>query len=252
MPLERPIKFPLLPIFEWTNANGTHAYQVTPEDRLTLIRSVWREGRPQTAVAFTLLQRFTYIYPTYRSLADFIKAYSQPINPRWFPAGDKHLSAIAALKTEKQTQEVKAKIAALESRARLRPVYASTSENEIPKAIISLVDNVLAGNIRSPVPAATHFRGSSATSSDDQQTAKKKAESYAKKGDFGDVVPTSAGYGQGVNWFFTGENRDQKLFAIRTSGTTIPLAIQKSRMDGWSLPIALFAFGLAFAWLSNE
>jgi hypothetical protein len=252
MPLERPIKFSSLPILEWTNANGTHAYQITPEDRLILIRSVWREGRPQTAVAFTLLQRFTYIYPTYRTLADFIKTYSQPINPRWFPAGDKHLSTIAALKTEKQTQEVKAKIAELEARARLRPVYASTPEREIPKAIIGLVDNVLAGNIKSPVPTAVHFRGSSAMSSDNQQTAKKKAESYSQKGNFGEVVPISAGYGQGVNWFFTGENRDQKLFAIRTSIKTFPLAIQRNRMDRWSLPIALFAFGFAFAWLSNE
>lgn len=252
MPLKRPIKFPSLPILEWTNTKGFYAYQVTPEDRLTLIRSVWREGRPQTAVAFTLLQRFTYIYPTYRYLADFIKAYSQSINPRWFPTGDKHLSAIAALKTETQTQEVKAKIAELESRARLRPVYASTPEGEIPKTIIGLVDSILAGNIKSSVPTAIHFKGSSATSSDDQQTAKKKAESYAKKGNFGDVVPTSAGYGQGVNWFFTGENRDQKLFAIRTSITNLPLVIQRNRMDGWSLPIALFAFGVAFAWLSNE
>lgn len=252
MPLERPTKFPSLPILEWTNANGTHFYQVAPGDRLTLIRSVWREGRPQNAVAFTLLQRFTYIYPSYRSLADFIKAYSQPINPRWFPTGDKHLSTIAALKAKNQTSEVKAKIAQLEARARRRPIYAATPENEIPKAIIDLVDSILAGNVKSPVPTAIHFNGSSAASSDDQQTAKQKAESYASRGGFGDVVPTSAGYGLGVNWFFTGENRDQKLFAIKTSRTTPRLAMQRNRMDRLSFPIALLILGFAFAWLSNE
>ena len=252
MPLERPTKFASLPILEWTNANGSHVYQVTPEDRLTLIRAVWREGRPQDAVTFTLLQRFTYIYPTYRSLTDFIKAYAQPINPRWFPTGDKHLSAIAALKSKKKTSEVKAQIAQLETRARVRPVYAATPESEIPKGIIDLVDSILVGNIKSPVPSAIYFIGSRAISSDDQQTAKRKAESYASKGNFGDVVPTSAGYGPGVNWFFTGQNRDQKLFAIRTSRTGPRVAMQRNRTDGWSFPIALLVLGFAFAWLSNE
>lgn len=242
---------PFLPILEWTNSRGKFTYQVTPQDRLTLIRSVWREGRPQGAVAYTLLQRFTFLYPKYRNLSTFIQAYSQPINPRWFPKGDLHLAAIKAVKGEKQS------IARLEAKAALRPTFASTPESKIPPRVVNLVDNVLTGRLKSPVPTAVHFRGSKATTSDTETKAKRKAVAFAKKGGFGEIVPINAGYGAKVNWFFSGNNLDKKLFTIRgpNSGTS-PIVPQEPRpavaRTDWTFPLALMALGFVLLWYSND
>lgn len=257
MPL-KPLKSAVsLPILEWINASGQHRYQITPEDRLTLIRSVWREGKPQTAVAFTLLQRFTHIYPKYKSLSAFVTAYSQPINPRWFPTGDKHLAAIKALQAKKQNQNVRDAIAKLEARAKRRPVFAKTTEIKIPIGIRYLVDNILYGRVQSPVPTATHFSASQATSSDSPQTAKTKALNYAKRGNFGGVVPIKSGFGPDVNWFFSGRDPNQKLFALRTPITPIKPIKPDQRIaipngsPSWSF--ALLALGIAIMWISaNE
>lgn len=264
MPLDRSIRVYSLPVFQWKNSNGSHRYQVTPEDRLTLIRSVWREGKPQTAVAFTLLQRFSFLYPKYTSLSSFIKAYSQPINPRWFPNGDLNLSAISALKAKKQTVKIKQQISALENRAKQRPVFASTPESKIPKKIIEIVDSILSGKAVNPTPTAIHFIASKSLPEDSQETAKKKATAYAKNRNLGKVISVNSGFGIGNNWFFTGKNPDKKLTAIRMTPSAVPANVITQtykqtpikpipiRQSNPTLSMAILALGVAIIWFSNN
>ena len=56
-------------------------YELSSEDYVTLARALEYEGPPEYAVAWTLIQRFAFLYPMYPTLDRFIKAYAQPINP---------------------------------------------------------------------------------------------------------------------------------------------------------------------------
>lgn len=66
-------------------------YEVTPDDELWLLRAVEAEGAPRADVAQALVNRFVWRRtrtPFRGSLAEHVRAYSQPVNPRWFPDGD--------------------------------------------------------------------------------------------------------------------------------------------------------------------
>lgn len=65
---------------------------VTADDRLWLARAVEAEGAPRDLVAQVLVNRWAWLadehpglYPTLTSL---VRAYAQPVNPRWYPTGD--------------------------------------------------------------------------------------------------------------------------------------------------------------------
>lgn len=77
-----------------------HALPWTAADALWLSRAVEREGEPRDWVAQALVNRWALLkdqggagYPT---LASFVRAYAQPVNPRWFPEGDLHLAQLDA------------------------------------------------------------------------------------------------------------------------------------------------------------
>jgi len=77
-----------------------HVLPWTADDALWLRRAVEREGEPREWVAQALVNRWALLkdqggdhYPT---LASFVRAYAQPVNPRWFPGGDLHLAQLAA------------------------------------------------------------------------------------------------------------------------------------------------------------
>lgn len=66
-------------------------YEVTSDDRLWLLRAVQAEGPPQLGVARALINCFCYLRSKRRfdgSLTRHIRAYAQPVNPRWFADGD--------------------------------------------------------------------------------------------------------------------------------------------------------------------
>jgi hypothetical protein len=75
-----------------TNGPTKVRYDPTETDRLWLLRAVEAEGEPRDMVASTLVSGFlaarTRGYKS--SLATFVQAYSQPVNPRWLPDGDLH------------------------------------------------------------------------------------------------------------------------------------------------------------------
>lgn len=73
-------------------------YSVTPDDVLWFARAVEAEGLDDgkvlddRRVAQTLVNCFCLVASTHRnySLTTFVRAYAQPVNPRWFPDGDLH------------------------------------------------------------------------------------------------------------------------------------------------------------------
>lgn len=75
-------------------------YSVTPDDELWLLRAVEAEGAPRADVAAALVNKFVWrrARTSFRgTLADHVRQYSQPVNPRWFPDGDKFLETVKTL-----------------------------------------------------------------------------------------------------------------------------------------------------------
>ena len=73
----------------------------TDGDALWLRRAVEREGEPKALVAQALVNRWAMLQDrpagaSYPTLTSFVRAYAQPVNPRWFPAGDLHQAQLEA------------------------------------------------------------------------------------------------------------------------------------------------------------
>jgi hypothetical protein len=79
-------------------------YEPTAEDKLWLARAVQAEGPVASQVARALVNGFgvTYAHGTYKTLKDFVRAYAQPVNPRWFPDGDLFLKHAGGVPTAAQ------------------------------------------------------------------------------------------------------------------------------------------------------
>lgn len=70
--------------------SGEHSYTPSSTDRLWLSRAVEAEGRPQPMVARALVNLFMRARAggSHQTLADLVRSYAQPVNPRWYPDGD--------------------------------------------------------------------------------------------------------------------------------------------------------------------
>ena len=180
------------------------SYTLTPNDVLNLARALSHEGPPEPMVAWALLQRFADLYKTsYSSFSKFLQAYVQPINPKWFPLGELHQKELARLA---RTNAGQAAIDAEKARATRRLGYSTQTWESIPQKYREIVHGITAGSIRSPNAAATDYRASMATERDTAQTAKAKARAFADQRGFSSLVDVGAGFGRGVNWFFTKPN----------------------------------------------
>lgn len=188
----------------WLRNGHEHEYDATDEDALVLAQAIAREGAPHDAVAWTLVQRFALLHPKYPTLAAFVRAYSQPINPRWFPDGDKHLARLEQLDAAAQRDEKR--------RAANRLKYAEVEWSELPAYARQLALTAIEAEGDSPVPGAVHFRASMAKAGEDKRRAHRRAKMYADgRSDLVDVVRLREGYGRGVNWFFTSRGNVQML-----------------------------------------
>lgn len=69
-------------------------YAPTAEDKLWLSRAVAAEGKPFAGVARALVNLFMLQRSkgNAQTLATLVRAYAQPVNPRWFPTGDLYLA----------------------------------------------------------------------------------------------------------------------------------------------------------------
>jgi hypothetical protein len=170
-------------VLVFTKKGAEIRYVLTNNDYLTLARSVEFEGPPKVAVAWTLIQRFAYLYPTYTSLAEFIKAYSQPINPRWFPTGQEHLALYSLLKQKNDLIGA----AREDMQAKRRVTFAATPMASIRPDTIAAIHKVFTDHT-SPIPASLHFHAPSLSMSH---------EAMAKSKNLTPIAIAAKG-----NWFF--------------------------------------------------
>ena len=67
-------------------------YRASTDDRLWMLRAVAGEGGEHRRVASVLVQRFRFLDETrpglFPTLERLVRAYSQPVNPRWARGGD--------------------------------------------------------------------------------------------------------------------------------------------------------------------
>jgi len=193
------------PEMTWTLNGAAHRYTLTPWDIETLARAVAREGAPAREVAWALIQRFAQVHGRgFSTLGKLVQAYAQPINPRWFLDGDKHLAEIARLQTADLTETEKAsRIADENARARRRKGYARAPWESLPEETRRMVLELVAGDVPSLHPSVVHYRASKAPSGATPDAAKAAAREFAShRGDL-EVADVGAGFGRGVNWFFT-------------------------------------------------
>jgi hypothetical protein len=190
-----------LPVMNWTYNGKTYKYHLSLVDVEDFTRAVWREGEPRLAVAHTLLQRFAFLYSTkkpYDTFSSFLRAYVQPINPRWFPDGDLHKKELLRLDKLGKKQDIQEERA----RANRRLEYLSTSISNISLEHRDLVSRILSGLTKSPVPQAHHFSESKAAKTDTEEIAKTKGEKWGERKNL-KLVYVDDGYLPGVNWFFS-------------------------------------------------
>jgi len=138
----------------------------TDGDALWLRRAVEREGEPRELVAQALVNRWAMLHdrpgPTaYPSLASFVRAYAQPVNPRWFPDGDLHLAQLEAHKGRGQMH-----LADMHARAQFRrdehstrKIFRDETDQAVRQALegpVTLPAGVTEYAADSPSARATH------------------------------------------------------------------------------------------------
>lgn len=115
-------------------------YVPTADDRLWLARAVAAEGPPQPMVARALVNLFMMQRSkgSTQTLAHLVRAYAQPVNPRWMPGGDLH---IAALEKGEDT----------EAQASRRLAHSSRPMAAMPPYVTAAVDGALTASFLSDV-----------------------------------------------------------------------------------------------------
>lgn len=129
--------------------------RIDPLDLLWLRRAVAHEGEPRRLVAQVLLNRWAWGYDhahgPWQHLRDLVRAYSQPVNPRWYPEGDLLRRKVAELTRAGELDQAREAM----RRATLRRdnyQYQTAFAPEVEAAVRSAV----LGPITLP-PGAVHF-----------------------------------------------------------------------------------------------
>jgi hypothetical protein len=135
---------------------GSTEYTPTDADRLWLCRAVEAEGEPRYRVAETLVNGFMWARSEvgYRPpLATWIRAYSQPVNPRWFVRGDLHQAKLGLAPSDESRAALIRAALARETVHSSRTTFSSGTRDAVTRAL---------GN--APVyPRATDFAASYAS-----------------------------------------------------------------------------------------
>lgn len=136
------------------------AYAPTADDRTWLLRAVQREGQPRRLVAQTLVNRFAWLHSRghYPTLASFVRAYAQPVNPRWYPEGDLHRAAVSTIqnKPDLSSSQKRDQVAELEKRAAARRDVVAVSSRFDPP-VVEAVDRALELGAVDLEPGTVHF-----------------------------------------------------------------------------------------------
>lgn len=228
------------PILQWTKGDVSHSYRVSTVDTVWLARALWREGAPRNAVGHTLLQRFASLYPKYKTLSKFLRAYVQPLNPNWYPNGYRSKRKVARLRKARKHQEAQAEI----ERAKRRMLYSTTPWESIPAAYRDLTQRLLSGVVPNPVPTAEHFCASQAKSGASHEEAKKAAQEYAEKKKLGQPIAVPGGFGQGMNWFFPLPGRKPPRVAMIVPHNYKGVIMARKVTPGQTAAVAFIGLGL--------
>jgi len=132
---------------------GGFRYQLTDDDLLWLARATWGETRDRdrgaAGVIWAMAQYHALVLgrdgsrPKYARLADLLRNYCQPINPRWDEPSDERCQAHPELCTPRHIER--------------RRMYATTPWSGIPEAVRSLVTRFAEGRLENPVPGLTDW-----------------------------------------------------------------------------------------------
>jgi hypothetical protein len=114
------------------------AYEPTQEDVLWLLRAVAVEGPPERIVAQTLVNGFMWARERAgwenRTLAEWVQAYAQPVNPRWLVGGDLFEASLKKAESDKERAE---KIARAKNRVthRARTLFSEDDSRAVQEAL---------------------------------------------------------------------------------------------------------------------
>lgn len=128
-------------------------YDVRDSDVLWLLRAVQAEGADQGEVAAVLLNGFAWARAMngYRgTLTDYVRAYAQPVNPKWFPDGALHHAAMQRATTDAGREE-------LERRAGQR-IRVHSTRTKFSEPTQRAVHAALTGQVKIP-SQATDYAG---------------------------------------------------------------------------------------------
>lgn len=123
---------------------------ITDADQLWLARAVEAEGQPKELVAQALINRWATLYDqdpaAWPDLTTMVRAYAQPINPRWFEGGDLFEAQLPTLSPKEA--------AGSRRRAQMRPALAARTA--FSADTIAAVEKAVNGPLTIPY-GAVHF-----------------------------------------------------------------------------------------------
>ncbi len=129
---------------------GDFRYQLTPEDVLWAARAAVFEGGEPADVLWTLTQRFVLLRSSYPTFTQFVRAFSQPINPIW--AADGTMCAPGG----KYAGKPECSPERLARRARASTITWHELEQKAPSTVV-IVLAWANGHLPNPLPRATNF-----------------------------------------------------------------------------------------------
>ena len=120
-----------------TAADGWQ-YQLTASDLDWLSREIANEGGNDTATLWTMAQRLYALRAHFSSMTSMIRAFSQPINPRWLAGGDLCVAHPAQCTAAQQAKRASAQDPSTSYPVKLAFVQqwaAGQVPNNVPRAI---------------------------------------------------------------------------------------------------------------------
>lgn len=235
------------PKMTWEWGGKRYALPLTSDDILKLGRAVDEEGYPREGVAWTLIQRTAFLNTqgTPISLGRLVELYAQPINPGWFPTGDKHIAWVKYLEENGRKAEAEQE----KARASRRPAKASKPWEALKPETRAVIGAILANRLKTPVVGAVHYWASRAKSEQGAFNV-----NQAKKPDL-ILLDRGYGFGPGRNVFFAekgnsrfgGAMKFENAVGLMPGGGSIPPSPQ---LAGMITPGALVVGGIlgALAW----
>lgn len=206
---------------KWIWEGKPFSLPLTRDDVLALARAVDAEGYPKEGVTWALLQRAAWLHSHGKPLSvqKVVTSYAQPINPLWFPGGEKHVAEVARLKRIGDERGAQAEM----QRAVTRLRKAAKPWEQLAPDTREVIEKVLDGRLKSPFPHVTHYWASRAPDFAGNQARKPNLQLI------------DAGYGFKGNVFFAEKakewlrpltlvNTSNLLKAATSPGVLTPLA----------------------------